>query len=126
MGAYVSDHLTWKRLKRTSTEIHTIHDLPKYDFIAATIKSITARKKSSKLPARNNDTTRPWEQTGPRTVWEKQPIERHPIDEIQQLEQAAKRLVAKAKEMIEPNETNKREFAVDRKELSLEQKKNIE
>jgi len=85
------------------------------------------KKKQSKSPGKNNDTTRSWELTGPQTPWEEQKVEKHPVEEIQQLEQVAKRLVAKAKEMIEPaEETNRRGYAVERDDLAIAHEKDIE
>jgi len=98
-----------------------------YDLGPAPVQPMTAKKKRSKSPEKNNDTTRPWEKHESQVPWEQQVVERHPVEEVQQLEQVAKRLVAKAKEMIEPSEeTNKRGYAVQSEDVTDGQLRDIE
>lgn len=54
------------------------------------------------VEVKNNDAQRPWLEQHDKAEWEDKRTDLHPISEIRLLEQAAKRLVAKAKEMLEP------------------------
>ncbi|KAK5076422.1 hypothetical protein LTR64_006098 [Lithohypha guttulata] len=54
------------------------------------------------VEVKNNDAQRPWLEQHDKAEWEDQRTDLHPISEIRLLEQAAKRLIAKAKEMLEP------------------------
>lgn len=112
--------------ERAFADVDVLHNLQyEYDHKPARVPKI--RRKRSRSPGKNNDTTRSWELTDPRISWEAQEIEKHPVEEIRQLEQVAKRLVAKAKEMIEPaEETSKRGYAVRRDDLAIAHEKDIE
>ncbi|KAK5937441.1 hypothetical protein PMZ80_010448 [Knufia obscura] len=114
-----------KRLSIAGTDAIQ-HIKSEYNLRPPPLKSMTAKKRS-KSPPRNADTTRPWEETEPRIPWDMQPIQRHPVEQIEQLEQVAKRLLAKAKDMIEPGEeTTRRGYAVRSADISDEQLRDIE
>ncbi|KAK5089626.1 hypothetical protein LTR24_005994 [Lithohypha guttulata] len=129
-GGFVMDTDRQSNVRRSARERVfadiDVHDLQhEYDHKSPEVQAI--KKKQSKSPGKNNGTTRSWELTGPQTPWEEQKVEKHPVEKIQQLEQVAKRLVAKAKEMIEPAEdTNRREYAVERDDLAIAHEKDIE
>lgn len=95
----------------------TFADVDEFQNLQILSQPRTSKTKRSKSPEKNNDTTRPWEQ---------QKIEEHPVEEIRLLEQVAKRLVAKAKMMVEPpEETTKKGYAATRDDLIPEQLKDI-
>lgn len=120
------NHVRRSPRERVFADIDVLHNL-QHEYDHKPPQEQTTKKKRSKSPEKNNDTTRSWELTGPQTRWEAQEVENHPVEEIRQLEQVAKRLVAKAKEMIEPaEETQKRGFVVKRDDLAIAHEKDIE
>jgi len=121
-GGFLVDTDRLKHVKTSPGEgafadVDVLHNLQReYDHKPPRVPKI--KRKRSRSPGKNNDTTR---------SWEAQEIEKHPVEEIRQLEQVAKRLVAKAKEMIEPaEETSKRGYAVRRDDLAIAHEKDIE
>lgn len=106
-----------------------LHNLNRdYDTLPPPLPPMPSRKQKRRHSSgKNNHTSRPWEDEESEIPWEQREIERHPIEEVEQLEQVAKRLVAKAKEMIEPPEETKRKgFAVRPENVTDEEMRDLE